>query len=33
VVDSQTQFARAMQPWWGEVLRIYQNLSNDAVIK
>ncbi|MEX2240972.1 MAG: TRAP transporter substrate-binding protein [Burkholderiales bacterium] len=33
VVDSQTEFARAMQPWWGQVLRIYQDLSNDAVIK
>jgi TRAP-type mannitol/chloroaromatic compound transport system substrate-binding protein len=33
VVDSQTQFAREMQPWWGEVLRIYQDLARDAIIK
>ncbi|HUE46320.1 MAG TPA: TRAP transporter substrate-binding protein [Aestuariivirgaceae bacterium] len=33
VVDSQIEFARAVQPWWGEVLRIYQDLSNDAVIR
>jgi len=33
VVDSQVQFARSVQPYWGEVLRMYQNLSNDAVIK
>lgn len=33
VVDSQAQFARAAQPWWGEVLRIYHDLAKDAVIK
>jgi TRAP-type mannitol/chloroaromatic compound transport system substrate-binding protein len=33
VVDSQVQFAREVAPWWGEVLRIYHNLSNDAVIR
>lgn len=33
VVDSQTQFARDMQPWWGEVLRMYHDLAKDAVIK
>ena len=33
VVDSQTEFAREIQPWWGEVLRIYQDLANDAVIR
>jgi TRAP-type mannitol/chloroaromatic compound transport system substrate-binding protein len=33
VVDSQIEFARSVRPYWGEVLRMYQNLSNDAVIK
>jgi TRAP-type mannitol/chloroaromatic compound transport system substrate-binding protein len=33
VVDSQVEFARTVQSYWGEVLRMYQNLSNDAVIK
>jgi TRAP-type mannitol/chloroaromatic compound transport system substrate-binding protein len=33
VVDSQVAFARTVVPWWGEVLRIYHSLSNDAVIR
>lgn len=33
VVDSQVEFARTVQPWWGEVLRIYQDLADNAVIK
>lgn len=33
VVDSQSEFARTTQPWWGEVLRMYEGLSENAVIK
>lgn len=33
VVDHQTEFARTVRPWWGQVLRIYHTLSEDAVIK
>lgn len=33
VVDSQTQFAKKVKPWWGGVLRMYDDLAEDAVIK
>lgn len=33
VVESQSEFARTVSPWWGEVLRMYDGLARDAVIK
>lgn len=33
VVDSQQDFARTVAPWWGQVLRIYDGLAEDAVIR
>jgi len=32
VVESQSEFARTTQPWWGQVLRMYDGLSENAVI-
>lgn len=33
VVDSQRDFALTVAPWWGQVLRMYFRLSEDAVIR
>jgi TRAP-type mannitol/chloroaromatic compound transport system substrate-binding protein len=33
VVESQSEFAKTTAPWWGEVLRMYDSLAEDAVIK
>lgn len=33
VVESQRNFALTVAPWWGEVLRIYFSLSENAVIR
>lgn len=33
VVQSQSEFARTTQPWWGQVLRMYDGLSENAVIR
>ena len=33
VLQSQREYALQVAPWWGEVLRTYYNLSEDALIK
>jgi TRAP-type mannitol/chloroaromatic compound transport system substrate-binding protein len=33
VVDSQMEFARTVAPWWGEVLKMYHDLSSNAVVR
>ena len=33
VVDSQREFALTVAPWWGQILRMYFRLSEDAVIR
>lgn len=33
VLDSQREFALKVAPWWGEVLRTYDGLAEDALIK
>lgn len=33
VVESQKEFARTVRPWWGELLRMYDGLAEDALIK